>query len=487
MSLHADRHSPGYTGIFHRVLLLALFAVLGACANLRDSEQTADATPKNVIILFADGAASTQWELGRVSSRYLRNTPFLATDVVMRDGALGLMSTKSANALVTDSAAAASAMSTGHKTDNDMISVLPDGKPVPALMEAARAAGKRIGLVSTAAIYDASPAAFSLHAKSRRASQLLVDQYLALEPDVLLGGGREYFVPETQAGGKRTDGKDVTVLFTARGYEYVRDRAQLRAARGPRLLGLFADEDMDYEIDRDPAQQPSTAEMAEAALRALAQHSPQGFMLFVENENVDAAGHRNDVAALIRDLWAFDAAVKVALDFQREHPDTLIVVTGDHETGGLSITNALKNLKSLSASNRFYAANAHLDMVMKIDASLDKAAQLIGKKPNGATVDRVVAEHFPGFVLDADLRDAILQQRALERNFSYTTQSALSRMVSRQTAIYWGTTGHTTEPAVVGALGPGAQRFRGYMDNTEFATRMRTLLSPQREKAAASR
>jgi alkaline phosphatase len=124
---------------------------------------------------------------------------------------------------------------------------------------------------------------------------------------------------------------------------------------------------------------------------------------------------------------------------------------------------------------------------MKIDASLDKAAQVIGKKPDGATVDRVVAEHFPGFVLDADLRDAILQQRALERNFSYTTQSALSRMVSRQTAIYWGTTGHTTEPAVVGALGPGAGRFRGYMDNTEFAARMRTLLSPQSEKAAASR
>jgi len=336
-------------------------------------------------------------------------------------------------------------------------------------------------------VYDASPAAFSVHATSRRASQWLVDQYLALEPDVLLGGGREYFVPRNQHGGKRTDGKDVAALFTAKGYEYVRDRTGLRAAQGPRLLGLFAEEDMDYEIDRDPAHQPSMAEMGEAALRALAQQSPQGFVLFLENENVDSAGHRNDIAALIRDLSAFDAAVKVALDFQREHPDTLVIVTGDHETGGLSITNALKDLKSISGSNRFYAANAHLDMVVKIDVSLDKAAALIGKEPDGATVDRVVAQHFPGFVLDADLRDAILEQRALERNFSYTTQSALSRMISRQTAIYWGTTGHTTEPAVVGALGPGAERFRGYMDNTEFATRMRTLLSPQHEKAAAPR
>jgi alkaline phosphatase len=203
------------------------------------------------------------------------------------------------------------------------------------------------------------------------------------------------------------------------------------------------------------------------------------------SSDLDSAGHRNDIAALIRDLWAFDAAVKVALDFQQAQPDTLVIVTGDHETGGLSITNALKDLKSMSGSNRFYASNAHLDMVMKINASLDKAAKLIGRKPDAATVDRVVAQHFPGFVLDADLREAILQQRALERNFSYTTQSALSRMVSRQTAIYWGSTGHTTEPAVVGALGPGAERFRGYMDNTEFATRMRSFLSPQREIAAA--
>jgi len=465
-------------------LLLAVACLLTACAG---APATTAQQPRNVIILFADGAASTQWELGRYSSHYLRKAPFVTTDVVMRNGTLGLLSTYPADAMVTDSAAAATAMSTGHKTNNEMISVSPAAGRLTTLMESAKAAGKRIGLVTTATVYDASPAAFSVHAKSRREAQSIVDQYLALEPDVLMGGGSDYFLPRTAPGGKRSDGKDIIAAFRAQGYDVARDVSQLHAAGGPRLLGLFADDDMAFEIDRDPAREPSTAEMTSAALRALSQRSPQGFVLFVENENVDSAGHRNDIAALVRDLWAFDGAVKVALDFQRSRPDTLVVVTGDHGTGGLSITSALKDLTSLSPSNRFYATRESLDQVRRIPASLDRAVQALGGRPDAQTLDRVLAQYFPGFRLDADLREAILEQRPLERAFGYTTHSALSRMVSRQTAIYWGTMGHTTEPAVAGALGTGAERLRGYMDNTEFATRLRSLLSPQRETVSPPR
>ncbi|HWI13311.1 MAG TPA: alkaline phosphatase [Burkholderiales bacterium] len=485
MTTNPLRNPRRYAYAFFKALFFVAFISFSGCAQVPGAPD--GSAPRNIIILYADGAAGTQWELGRYASHHLLNAPFLATDVVMRDGALGVMSTAPANALVTDSAAAATAMSSGHKTDNDMVSVLPDGKRVQTVMEAAKATGKRIGLVSTAPVYDASPAAFSVHANSRRAYQALVDQYVTLEPDVLLGGGREFFVPSTQPGGRRSDGKDVIALFRAKGYEYVRDVTELRAARGARLLGLFAAGDIDYEIDRDVARQPSIGDMAAAALKALAGRSPQGFVLFVENENTDNSAHRNDIAALIRELFAFDAAVKAALEFQREHPDTLVIVTGDHETGGLSITNALKDLKSVSESNRFYASNADLDSVWRIKLSLDKATKLIGRKPDPETLDRVIAEHFPGFVLDADLREAILQQRPLERNFSYITQAALARMISRKTAIYWGSTGHTTEPVLVGALGPGAERFRGYMDNTGFATRLKSLLGPQRETAAAPR
>jgi alkaline phosphatase len=432
--------------------------------------------PKNIIILFADGAAATQFELGRYSSRVLRNSEFAVTDTVFRQGTIGLLTTNSNDAFATDSAAAGSAMSTGVKSNIGAIAVAPDGRPARNAVEVAKARGKRIGLVTTAEIYDASPAAFAVHAKSRRDSAAIVDQYLALEPDVLLGGGRDYFLPDGVDGGKRKDKRDVIAAFRSKGYAIARTTADLRSAVGARLLGLFAEEAMDLEIDRVAGTQPSLSEMTTAALQVLSANSPQGFFLFIENENPDTAGHRNDAASLMRDLWAFDDALRVALDFQRRAPDTLIIVTGDHETGGLSITYALKDLADTSSKNRFYAGNTHLKLLSGITMSFDKAFETLGPKPTGEALDKLLAAHFPGFRLDADRREAILKQQLLERNYSYAVRNALGRMVARQTGIYWGTSGHTTEPVMVGALGPGAERFSGYRDNTDFGRILHSLL-----------
>ena len=163
----------------------------------------AQAAPRNVIVLFADGAAPTQWEFGRYTSQALRGRPFAVTQQVFDRGTVGLMDTTAVGAIVTDSAAAATAMSTGVKTRNGFVGVDPEGRPVTTLMEAARARGLRIGLVTTATVYDASPAAFSAHARSRDASQSIVDQYLRLEPDVLMGGGADFFMPGRQPGGRQ--------------------------------------------------------------------------------------------------------------------------------------------------------------------------------------------------------------------------------------------------------------------------------------------
>ena len=462
---------------FYRALVCAaaVLLVLGGCAH-HPRQHASHAAPKNIIILYGDGAAATQWELGRYTSRELRNAPYAVTDVVFKRGTLGLLSTTSASSPVTDSAAAATAMSTGHKTNNDMTGVSADGKAVTTLMEAAKARGKRIGLVTTATVYDASPAAFSVHAKSRREYQSIVDQLYALEPDVLMGGGRDYFLPKGQGAGKRSDGRDVIAAFRGKGYAVVQDPAALASATGPRLLGLFDDEDMDHEIDRDAREQPSFGDMAAAALRVLSAASPTGFVLFLENENIDTAGHRNDAAALVRDLWAFGEGVQAALDFQQRNPDTLILVTGDHETGGLSMTYAQKDLSSLASSNRFYPQRAQLDLLMRIGGSLQKAAARLGRKPTPELLDNVLAEQFPGFRLDADLRSALLAGTTIERNVTYVPHGLLARMISRQTGIYWGTSGHTTEPVAVGAIGPGEARFKGYMDNTDFARALRRLL-----------
>jgi alkaline phosphatase len=373
-------------------------------------------------------------------------------------------------------------MSVGVKVNNGAISVTPDGASPRTVMQAAKAAGKHIGLVTTAEIYDATPAAFSVNASNRRNSQAIVDQYFALEPDVLIGGGRDFFLPKGMPGGKRADGRDMVAEFSKNGYQIARTPEEMKNANGRRLLALFADGDMSFELDRDVAKEPDTAAMARAALDVLSRDNPNGFVLLVENENTDTAGHDNDVAALMRALWAFDDAVKVALEFQKRAPgETLIILAGDHETGGFSATYAQRELTGPGAQQRLNPTLKELEMIRQITMSLSVLDRSLGASPKSEDIDALIAKHFPGFTLGADLREAILKRLPLERNLmGYgVVRAAFSRMVSRQTGFYWGTSGHTTEPVAIGAIGPGAELFRGYQDNTDFARHLHRLIGAQ--------
>ena len=339
---------------------------------------------------------------------------------MFREGALGLLATSPHGAYVTDSAAAASAMSTGFKVANGSVSITPDGMSPPTVMEAAKAAGKRIGLVTTAAVYDATPAAFALHSKSRRDSQALVDPS---SPSARRPHGRRprTSCPTLQPAEKK-DGKDVIAAFRARGHQVARTSADL-AVSGPKLLALFSEGDMEFEIDRDPAREPTTAEMAAAALKALEQQDPKGFVLLVENENIDTAGHHNDAAALMQPLWAFDDAHKVALEFRRRHPETLVIITGDHETGGFSPVRAEGSEHDVERQS-FLQRPTRSCMLERITMSFDAANEKLGKSPSGNVLDQVLAQHFPGFRLDPDLREQILSGKPNERNFSYLPHNA---------------------------------------------------------------
>ena len=115
-------------------------------------------------------------------------------------------------------------------------------------------------------------------------------------------------------------------------------------------------------------------------------------------------------------------------------------------------------------------------MLGRITMSLTAVAEKLGKQPSEALLDQLLAEHFPGFRLDPDLREMILKRRTLERSFTRVIPNILGRMVARQTGYYWGTSGHTTEPIVIGAIGPGAELFRGYQDNTDFGKHLHRLI-----------
>jgi alkaline phosphatase len=258
----------------------------------------------------------------------------------------GVVDTRSARHRVTDSAAGASAYATGVRVTNRTVSVAP-GCPMPRSGDTAMVArpagcepleswfriaggkGKGMGIVTTTYVVDATPAAFVANSPSRYWYDMIAEQFAAANLDVLLGGGRRYFAPET-----RNDRRDLLGPMCARSDCLATPEAlaAYRPTARP-LVGLFAPRDMD-DLEPRPVSLPA---MVEAALAKLAL-APNGFVAVFETESTDNAGHANEPLDVLTDyILEFDRAVAVALAFARRTPGTLLIATGDHETGGLAL------------------------------------------------------------------------------------------------------------------------------------------------------
>jgi alkaline phosphatase len=274
--------------------------------------------PRNVVLLIGDGMGLGQLSLARVAGGHplqLDSMPVVA-----------LVQTAPVGAVVPDSAATATAMASGQATTNGRIGELPDGTPVLTVLEAAEAQGRSSGLVTTTTITHATPAAFAAHVPSRSMEAEIAAGMLASGVDVLLGGGRRFFLPPEDAPGESLEER-ARVL----GFDVVHDRAALLASSADRILGLFQGGGM---TTRPP--EPTLAEMTGVALKVLAR-DPDGFFLMAEGGQIDWACHDNDAADAIHQLEQFDETVGRVLAFARRRGDTLVVVTADHETGGLAL------------------------------------------------------------------------------------------------------------------------------------------------------
>ena len=283
----------------------------------------AAARPRNVILMIPDGCGWSSMALARLYA----GRP-LVLDAIL----VGASETHPADGLITDSAAGATAFASGVKTRNYEVGVTPDLRPAATVLEAARARGLSTGLVATTRITDATPAAFAAHVSSRYDETDIAVQELDHRVDVLLGGGRREFLPAA-AGGLRKDGRDLTDEARRAGYTLITSRAQLAAAATPPILGLFAPNNISYEIDRDTLAEPSLAEMTRKALALLARNR-RGFFVMVEGSRVDHAAHQRDPATHAREVLAYDDAVAVALEFARRDAHTLVISVADHETAG---------------------------------------------------------------------------------------------------------------------------------------------------------
>ena len=287
--------------------------------------------PKNVILLIGDGMGFAQTSLARLS---LGPKGALAMDSMPQ---AAFVKTYSAGpGMITDSAAAATALATGNKTINGMIALMPDGTPAKTILEAAAEAGKATGLITTVTITHATPAGFGAHERERNNERDIAPQYLRQKIDVLLGGGEKFFLPKSTPGSERLDTRDLITEAGAAGYAVVRTREELVSAKQSKLLGLFAKGYMEFKTS-----EPSVAEMASKALEVL-EKKGTGFFLMIEGGQIDTACHANDTKKALQQTLDFDEAVKTALAFARKNGNTLVLVTADHETGGMAIVKAPK-------------------------------------------------------------------------------------------------------------------------------------------------
>ncbi len=293
---------------------------------------------RNIILLIADGAGVGLWTAASYASDDL---------AVKRMPVVGLVDTRSALHKVTDSGAGATVYATGQRVTNRTISVGPASAcplprsadttrvwptgcvPLESWFRIARDRGKATGIVTTTAVVDATPAAMVANAPSRYWYDEIAEQFSTARLDVLFGGGRQYF-----AGSTRRDRRDLLRQICARStcLSTAADLAAYRPGTRP-VVGFFADGDMD-ELDTRPVELPA---MVEAALAKLGQ-DPQGFVALFESEATDNSTHANlPLERITADMLEFDRAVAVALDFAARTPGTLVIVTGDHETGGVSL------------------------------------------------------------------------------------------------------------------------------------------------------
>ena len=293
-----------------------------------------DLKPKNIIILIGDGMG-----INYVGANLLQdpNSPFKQFSTI------GLSITCSADNLITDSAAGATALATGYLTKNKYISVDTLGNPLYTLFELAEKLNLSTGVVVTASVAHATPGAFLGHSISRYDQNLIASQMVNEDFDVIIGGGLKYFIPKSDSG-EREDNRDLTKELTDKNYTFSEKFSDLKTIPDSvnQIYALFEMDGLPEASKRNY----TLGDLTKVALKHLKNDS-DGFVLMIEGSQIDWAGHDHKSQMLIGEMKDFSTAVKEALNFAKQDKNTLVLITSDHETGGMSIIKANNSVNDL--------------------------------------------------------------------------------------------------------------------------------------------
>ncbi len=450
-----------------KTFLIPLF-VLGFCL-LALAEA---ATPKYVFLFIGDGMSVPQRTIAEEFSKQIGRGPLAINSFPMQ----ALTRTCSADALITDSAAAATAIACGEKTKNGQLGVSADlSQKLYSCAVKAHEGGKKVGIITSVTINHATPAGFYAHQPSRG---LLYR--IGLD---LIDSGFEYFGGGGFSGQHdKTDDEmykgNLYDLAQQAGYTLARSRDALNALSPatPKTLALYGEGALPYAIDADP-NAPTLAEFTRKGVEILTYENPQGFFMMVEGGAIDYRGHANDAAGNLREVLAFDDAVKVALEFAAQHPEeTLIVTTGDHETGGMTMgfANAGYGLNLLLLAQQKCTPEA-------FDGKL-KAAKAAKADFSMADAEALLTQYF-GFLFSPESKGDKMyikdgERKELEKAFNEGGKMGpvARQILQNKAGIGWSSGNHTALPVLTTAKGCGAERFSGFLENTDISHLMKELL-----------
>jgi alkaline phosphatase len=471
---------------------------------------TPERKAKNVILFIGDGLSVGHRTAARILSKGMKEGRYggeLAIDDMPH---MALISTSGTDSVVTDSANAMSAYTTGHKSCVNALGVYCarnkntlDHPRVETLGELVkrRGNGMALGVVTNTEIEDATPAGMVAHTRRRADYNDIVDQFWDVKPDVMMGGGSPNFLPKSTTGSKRGDDKNYVSLFSEAGWRFVPTKADLMAAasdaKTTKLLGLFNTANVDGALDlkilkkgsveRFP-DQPDVAEQTKAAIEVLSRN-PNGFVLMVESGRIDKYSHSLDPERAIYDTIMLDNAVKAAKDWAGDRNDTLIVVVGDH-AHPVSIVGTyddnrpgdlLRDKLGVYAEAGFpnYPAPGPDGYPSSVDVS-KRLAFVFGAYPDWCDTGKphLEGENVPAIATPE-------RKSTFVANTQYCQQPlAVRREGNLPPDINSGV--HSADDVVLTAMGPGAEMFRGRLDNTRVFRIMTTALGFGSEGAQAA-
>lgn len=315
------------------LLLLAASITFYSCKSNQaiTTNKTEKRQPKNIILMIGDGMG-----LAQVYAAMVANGMWLHLEKIP---VIGLHKSYSSDNLITDSAAGATAFSIGKKTFNGAIGVDSTGTAKETILEEAHRRGLSTGMVVTCAVTHATPASFVAHQKSRAMNEAIALDFLSGAADCIIGGGRQYFV-------KREDGKNLALEMQKMGYFYTESLQEVASSKSNRLLALVAADELPKISEGRGDYLPLATEIALNKLKG----SKKGFFLMIEGSQIDWGGHNNDADYIIKETIDFDLAIQKVLSFAEQDGETLVIITADHETGGLAINGGSKEKRTIDAA-----------------------------------------------------------------------------------------------------------------------------------------